>query len=73
MVTGALLCCTFRKEAQEKFGGGVCLCLCMGVCLWCVCVCLYVCEGGTGDVYHTQRFTNLLFILDLYNKKQNDD
>ena len=54
------------KRAQEKGGGGVCLCVNGAVCL-CVCV-----LGGLG-VHHIQRLTNLLFSQDLYKKKQNDD
>ena len=58
------------KRAQEKGGGGVCLCVYGAVCL-CVCVCVSV-LGGLG-VHHIQRLTNLLFSQDLYKKKQNDD
>ena len=54
------MCCFFRKGVQEKGGGGVCLCVCVG-------------RAG-GGVYHIQRrLTNLLFSQDLYKKKQIDD
>ena len=60
-VTGALVCCFFRKGAQEKGGGDVCLCV-GGACL-------YVCVWG-GGVCHIQRLTNLLFSQDLYKKNR---
>ena len=39
------------KRAQEKGGGGVCLCVYGAVCL-CVCVCVCECLGGFRSASH---------------------